>query len=64
MGSAVVSNNYATFSYKYKDLSLIVLCKHIYLTIGNHSQLIANILLNVFEYIYWLVSYYLIIPSK
>ncbi len=49
MGSAIVSKNYATYPEKYKDLSLIVLCMHIYLTIGNHSQLIANIWLNVYE---------------
>ncbi len=49
MGSVIVSKNYATFPSKYKDLSLIVLYMHIYLTIGNHSQLIANILLNVYE---------------
>ncbi len=27
----------------------VVLCMHIYLTIGNHSQCIANIWLNVYE---------------
>ncbi len=63
MRPAIISKNYATFPYKYKDISLIVLYMNIYLIIGNHSQLIANIWLNVYEYIYWFASNYIIIPS-